>query len=143
MLFDAAATASSLLKGAMPSFGFGIVEESGLAPPLPFTVCPATAPPVELGVVSPALLFSIVPTESQMSYKEGLASQIRTQPPQPSLSDLVISSLWQSFLHLVPFLAILCNSLRTGVNPETAVGKKSIVPVQGLRPLLYSTKTPQ
>lgn len=80
-LFDAAATASSLLKGAMPSFGFGIVDGSGLAPPLPFTVCPVVAPPAELEVASAALLFSIVPTENQMSYKVGSVSQILTQSP--------------------------------------------------------------
>jgi hypothetical protein len=84
MLFDAAATASSLLNGAMPSFGFGIVDGSGLAPPLPFTVCPAAVPPVELEAVSAALLFSIVPTKRQMSYKRcklDMVSQVRTQSP--------------------------------------------------------------
>jgi len=81
MLFEAAATASSLLKGAMPSFGFGIVDGSGLAPPSPFTVCPVVAPPVELEVASAALMFSIVPTESQMSYKIGSVSQVLTQSP--------------------------------------------------------------
>jgi len=81
MLFDAAATASSLLKGAMPSFGFGIVDGSGLAPPLPFTVCPIVAPPAELEVASAALMFSIVPTESQMGYKVDSVSQALTQSP--------------------------------------------------------------
>ena len=74
MLFDAAATASSLLKGAMPSFGFGIVDGSWFTPPLPFTVCPVVVPPAELEVVSVALLFSIVPTKNQMGYKVGTVS---------------------------------------------------------------------
>jgi len=78
VLFEAAATASSLLKGAMPSFGFGIVDGSGLAPPLPFTVCPVVAPPAALGVASAALLFSMVPTESQISYDVGSVSRILT-----------------------------------------------------------------
>ena len=81
MLLEAAATASSLLKGAMPSFGFGIVDGSGLGPPLPFTVCPVVAPPTGLEVASAALLFSIVPVESQMSYELGSGLQILTQSP--------------------------------------------------------------
>ena len=143
MLFDAAATASSLLNGAMPSFGFGIVDGSGFVPPLPFTVCPDTAPPVEVEAASAVLLFSMVPTENHLSREVNLVSQIRTQSPQPSLSDLVVSPLRKCFLHLVPFLAILRDSLRTGVNLVATMGRKVESPVQGLRPLLYSTVTPR
>ena len=62
VLFDAVATVSSLLSGAMPSFGIGIVGGSGLAPPLLVIVCPGAVSLTELEPASVDLLFSMVPT---------------------------------------------------------------------------------
>ena len=79
VLLDAAATASSLLNGAIPSFGIGIVDGSGLVPPLVFIVCPVTAPLARLRPASVDLLFSMVPTnDNEIQVRPLLVKHVRS-----------------------------------------------------------------